>query len=102
MATSDKLFVSHWNETSLYRVAFVFQEEGRNGESTVMSKTKSTRKELSPQQRHALLTTLKARFETNMKRHKGLEWTKLQAELEGNPVKLWSRHKMRQTAGEPT
>ena len=66
-----------------------------------MSKTKSTRKELSPQQRHALLTTLKARFETNMKRHKGLEWTKLQAKLEANPVKLWSLNEMELTGGEP-
>src|ERR1044072_4708293 len=66
-----------------------------------MSKTKSTRKELSPQQRHALLTTLKARFETNMKRHKGLEWTKLQAKLEANPGKLWSLDEMELTGGEP-
>src|ERR1044072_2488599 len=66
-----------------------------------MSKNKKTRKELSPQQRHALLTTLKARFETNMKRHKGLEWTKLQAKLEANPGKLWSLNEMELTGGEP-
>src|ERR1044072_706239 len=64
-----------------------------------MSKTKSTRKELSPQQRHALLTTLKARLETNMKRHKGLEWTKLQAKLEANTFSMTAPPRVRKNAG---
>jgi hypothetical protein len=33
-----------------------------------------TRKTLSPEQREELLGALKARFEKNMNRHKGLEW----------------------------
>ena len=40
------------------------------------------KKELSPEQREELLRTLKARFEKNMNRHKGLEWAKVQAKLE--------------------
>lgn len=66
-----------------------------------MSKTKSTKKELSVQQREELLTTLKTRFEKNVNRHKGLEWTKVQAKLEANPEKLWSLNEMERTGGEP-
>ena len=36
----------------------------------------SNKKELSPEQREELLTTLKARFEKNTNRHQGLEWAK--------------------------
>jgi hypothetical protein len=58
-------------------------------------------KKLSPKQREELLTTLKSRFEKNMNRHKGLEWTKVQAKLEANPEKLWSLNEMERTGGEP-
>jgi hypothetical protein len=47
-----------------------------------------TKKQLSPGQREELLTTLKARFEKNMSRHKGVEWAKVQAKLEANSEKL--------------
>src|SRR3954447_22734151 len=60
-----------------------------------------TKKELSPQHREELLTLLKTRFEKNMNRHKGLEWTKVQAKLEANPEKLWSLNEMERTGGEP-
>jgi len=63
-----------------------------------MSKTK---KQLSAQQRDELLAALKARFEKNMGRHKGLEWAKVQAKLETNPEKLWSLNEMERTGGEP-
>lgn len=56
---------------------------------------------LSPEQREELLRALKARFEKNMNRHKGLEWAKVQAKLEGNPEKLWSLNEMERTGGEP-
>lgn len=59
------------------------------------------KKELSPKQRDELLKTLKARFEQNLPRHKGLEWAKVQARLEGNADKLWSLHEMEKTGGEP-
>lgn len=61
----------------------------------------SNNKELSPEQREELLRTLKARFEKNMNRHKGLEWSKVQAKLEANGEKLWSIHEMETTGGEP-
>jgi hypothetical protein len=62
---------------------------------------KSNKKKLSPPQHEQLLKTLKARFEKNMKHHKGLEWAKIQAKLEANPEKLWSLNEMETTGGEP-
>jgi hypothetical protein len=64
----------------------------------------SMKKGLSPKQREELLVTLKARFEKNMNRHKGLEWPKVQSRLSGmaaNQEKLWSLHEMENTGGEP-
>ncbi|MBN2389248.1 MAG: DUF4256 domain-containing protein [Anaerolineae bacterium] len=58
-------------------------------------------KDLDAQQREDLLSALKARFESHMNRHKGLEWTDVQARLEANPEKLWSLNEMERTGGEP-
>ena len=63
-----------------------------------MAKKKS---ELSPAQGQELLKTLKARFEKNMNRHKGLDWAKVQAKLEADAEKLWSLSEMESTGGEP-
>jgi hypothetical protein len=59
------------------------------------------KRELSPEQRRELLGILKARFEKNVKRHKGLEWADVQAKLEANSEKLWSLNEMERTGGEP-
>src|SRR6266478_3949726 len=59
------------------------------------------KKDLSPEQREELLGALKARFEKNVNRHKGLEWAKVQAKLEANAEKLWSLSEMERTGGEP-
>jgi len=59
------------------------------------------KKELSPEQREELLKALKARFEKNMNRHKGLEWAKVQAKLDANAEKLRSLHEMEKTGGQP-
>jgi hypothetical protein len=61
----------------------------------------NNKKKLSAEERAALLTTLKARFEKNMNRHKGLDWTRVQTKLEGDPKKLWSLSEMERTGGEP-
>src|SRR6516165_249955 len=61
----------------------------------------SNKKDLSPGQREELLRALKARFEKNMNRHKGLEWAKVQPRLEANAEKLWSLNEMERTGGEP-
>ncbi|SEV97114.1 Protein of unknown function [Chitinophaga sp. YR573] len=59
------------------------------------------KKNLSASQREELFKTLKARFEKNMNRHKGLEWAKVQARLEANTEKIWSLNVMESTGGEP-
>src|SRR5947199_5547070 len=61
----------------------------------------SIKKDLSPERLEELLRVLKARFEKNMNRHKGLEWDKVQAKLEANAEKLWSLNEMESTGGEP-
>jgi len=66
-----------------------------------MTKINSNKKRLSPKQREELLRALKARFEKNMNRHKGLEWAKVQAKLEANTERLWSLTEMEKTGGEP-
>src|SRR5881394_3325230 len=59
------------------------------------------KKELSSKQREELVGALKARFEKNLNRHKGLEWAKVEARLEANAEKLWSLSEMERTGGEP-
>ena len=68
------------------------------------------KKELSSKQttlpagrREELFGILKARFEKNMNRHKGLEWAKVKARLDSpaSREKLWSLNEMERTGGEP-
>jgi hypothetical protein len=66
-----------------------------------MNNMNSNNKELSPKEREELLKTLKARFEKNKGRHKGLEWAEVQVKLEANTEKLWSLNEMEETGGEP-
>ena len=62
---------------------------------------KNEKRELSPEQREELHRLLKARFEKNMNRHIGFEWSRVQAKLEDNTEKLWSLSEMERTGGEP-
>ena len=64
-------------------------------------KVAKTKKDLSPSQREEILTALRVRFEKNMKRHDGIEWSKVKVKLEANPEKLWSLGEMERTGGEP-
>ncbi|WLV24205.1 DUF4256 domain-containing protein [Aciduricibacillus chroicocephali] len=57
--------------------------------------------ELSQEERETLLDTLKARFEENMNRHEGLEWTEVEKKLTASTDKLWSLNEMESTEGEP-
>ena len=59
------------------------------------------KKELKPKQQEELLKMLKARFEKNMSRHKGIDWAKVAARLESDSRKLWSLNEMEITGGEP-
>ena len=62
---------------------------------------KSNKKVLPTEQSKKLLVILKARFEKNENRHKGVDWSQVQAKLEANPDKLWSLSEMERTGGEP-
>lgn len=59
------------------------------------------KKEMSSEQRAEMLETLKARFEANSNRHKGLDWSKIETKLKSAPAKLWSLSEMEKTGGEP-
>lgn len=59
------------------------------------------KKTLSSKDREQLLEVLKARFEKNMQRHKGIDWAKVEAKLDDQPQKLWSLNEMEKTGGEP-
>jgi hypothetical protein len=56
---------------------------------------------MKSQERDDLLRALKARFEKNMHRHKGVAWVEVQARLESNPSALRSLRAMEATGGEP-
>ncbi|MBU1096438.1 MAG: DUF4256 domain-containing protein [Bacteroidetes bacterium] len=66
-----------------------------------MNNINNTKKELSAEQIQDLLRVLKARFEKNMNRHKGLKWAEVQTKLEANQDKMWSLNEMEITGGEP-
>ena len=66
-----------------------------------MNNSTGNKKQLSTEQSEELLRVLNARFEENMKRHKGLKWAKVRAKLETYAEKLWSLNEMERTGGEP-
>ena len=68
-----------------------------------MTQITSNKKELSPEKCKELLSALKARFEKNRNRHKGIEWAAVQAKLNApaGREKLWSLNEMEITRGEP-
>lgn len=56
---------------------------------------------MNRKQGEELLALLKARFEKNMDRHKGVRWSEVEARLEANEKKLWSLNEMEISGGEP-
>lgn len=68
---------------------------------TVHTTASNPKTRLLAGRREELLRTLKDRFEKNSDRHKGFEWTKVQARLEATPEQLWSLNEMERTGGEP-
>ena len=56
---------------------------------------------MAAKQNNELIETLKARFEKNMKRHKQLDWAKVQAAIEASPKKLKALQAMEESGGEP-
>lgn len=66
-----------------------------------MKSTTSNKGKLSAAEQKELLTQLKERFEKNMKRHKGIVWSKVEAKLVSKPGKLWTLNEMERSGGEP-
>lgn len=62
---------------------------------------KNDKRKLSQKDQDQLISLLQTRFEKNMKRHKGLDWAKIQAKLEKSADKLWSLNEMEKSGGEP-
>ena len=60
-----------------------------------------SKKKLTSEQREELLLALEVRFEKNMKRHKGMDWSKVASKLSSDSDKLWSLNEMETTGGEP-
>ena len=56
---------------------------------------------MTPKKDDRLIATLKARFEKNMSRHKGISWADVQARLDDNAGALASLSAMEETGGEP-
>lgn len=61
----------------------------------------NNKRELSTVQQQELLNLLKARFERNMDRHKGISWDKVEGRLRAHPEKLWTLDEMEVSGGEP-
>jgi hypothetical protein len=61
------------------------------------------KRQLLPEQQKELISTLKARFEKNGKRHEGIEWAQVESRLYEEKLgkKLWSLNEMERTGGEP-
>lgn len=64
-------------------------------------KAAKSKKELVSKSGEDLMSTLMARFEENMNRHKGVSWARVYAKLQASPAKLWSLGEMERTGGEP-
>lgn len=73
----------------------------RFAEQNTNNMAMNSKKGLSPDNAEKLLSILKMRFERNIHRHKGYEWSKIQARLESKPGTLWSLNEMEETGGEP-
>lgn len=56
---------------------------------------------MPPEQAKELLQTLKARFDKNMHRHAGADWSEVAARLADHPAALASLAQMEATGGEP-
>lgn len=62
---------------------------------------KKSNPQLSNNDSTTLLKILQKRFETNLQRHKGIEWASVEAKLRQVPESLWSLQQMEDTGGEP-
>ena len=65
----------------------------------------TTRKRAAPalaaKPREALLGAVRARFESSMERHRGIDWGRVRVRLDAHPDRLWPLAEMARTGGEP-
>jgi hypothetical protein len=66
-----------------------------------MAKSTSNKQTLTSKQQADLLDILATRFTKHMQRHKGVNWSDVQAKLLTKPSKLWSLNEMELSGGEP-
>ena len=59
------------------------------------------KKKLTVELANALLEALRTRFEENMSRHEGIQWTLVHERLIKAPARLWTLHEMERTGGDP-
>lgn len=59
------------------------------------------KRKLSSGEVEELLVLLKIRFEKNMGRHRGINWTEVETNVKADTAKAWSLAKMEETGGEP-
>jgi len=64
-----------------------------------MKKTEA--KKINQNQAEKILEILKARFEKNLNRHKGINWADVQKKLLSKRAILWTLNEMEKTGGEP-
>lgn len=62
---------------------------------------KEVTKKISSKEQESLLQILKTRFEKNMNRHKGCDWSRIEEKLSKQPAKLWTLNEMEISGGEP-
>ncbi|GEK57976.1 DUF4256 domain-containing protein [Marinococcus halophilus] len=66
-----------------------------------MVEKNDTSKQLTPEQKKAILAILEDRFEQHMHRHEEVTWSSVLKKLEADDEKLWSLNEMEVTGGEP-
>lgn len=82
--------------------ALLLENEGYDYDGAKNEAVLQDERTLSPEKAKKLLKILRVRFEVNMKRHRGIKWSKVGAKLaEASPEKLWSLNEMEITGGEP-
>lgn len=74
---------------------------GKIARSNTVGTTRDAPITMKKAEQEELLRTLKTRFDKNMRRHRGITWSDVQAKLEGNPAALKSLSAMESTGGEP-
>jgi len=85
-------------------ISFGPTEEAQNRNvlnSEEIGSLEEAKKDLTPEEKVALLTSLKMRFVKNEKLHEGIEWKLVELSLEADQDALWSINEMEKANHEP-